>query len=173
MFQAEFTSMRQGCTYRLSFKDNPHWLIGSTMQQLQHRKQMYWRNATKEQRQTAVYQLIREAGYDGFQLIEIGYHYFNNVQQLRQQEHSLIVEQRDDLQSPHCLNIRGAVKDAQITAQKNREQCKKYAAVHKEEQAVRSRNHYDRNKEAIKERARACYAEHKKGRLRGPSTGCC
>lgn len=151
----------EGVTYRLWFVDHPHWLIGSTVDSLKHRKGIYFRNATKEFRQTPVYNLIREVGYDGFILTEIDYHYFDDIQQLRQKEQALIHEHRDDMQTPYCLNIRGAVKDSENNKMKNRERCQKYAAEHKEEQKARARKHYDENTEKCKARAKAFYREHR------------
>lgn len=137
-----------GRTYRLSFKDHPHWLIGSTTTRLSTRKAVYWNNAISEERTTPVYQLIREVGREGFDITEIDYHVFNDIKKLREAEQALIYEHRDDLETPYCLNIKAAVREDSF----GREACRRfrksekgqmyfqnYEATHKEERAENNR----------------------------------
>lgn len=147
MFLGWHAQTMKGVTYRLSFRGNPGWAIGSTTQSLDERKRGYCK---EHNARTHLYELIREVGRDGFDLTEIDTHYFTDVRELRRKEEDLIREHRDDLLTPHCLNTYAAHR----TDEEWKQWYSEWRRAHPDKCVEYSRKWRENNQEQVKQRQR-------------------
>ncbi|MGV0964275.1 MAG: hypothetical protein ACOYBT_10355 [Polynucleobacter sp.] len=104
---------------------------------------------------TALYDLINQVGRDGFELEEAAVMYFTHKSELHAAEQAMIVEHRDDMETPWCMNhnnAQGCDKKAHYAA---------YDATHREERKAAQKARYQADPTKAKEIAKK-YREKKK-----------